>query len=262
MRAYEKYAGGNGSLRQASVSDLERDLGEIRRDMSRTIQEIEAKLSPGGVVNQLLEQFRGAGEGGGEFVRNLGDTVKSNPVPVMMVATGLGALLLSGSDVGSAIGSRIRAEADEGSSARESVADRARRAKGSASERVEGVQRRMHDARWQARERADRAREGARRAQAQSRQMVEEQPLVLVGLGLALGAAIAGATPRGERERALSRSIREEGEGLDREPGEASASSGETQAAPTRVTTVEPTLEPLVSPGEPLIPPEEPPRTD
>jgi ElaB/YqjD/DUF883 family membrane-anchored ribosome-binding protein len=305
MKTYEKYGsghGGNGGLRHASASDVERDVGQIRREMSQTLEAIEAKLSPGGLVNHFVNQFK---EGGtSEFARNLGDTVKTNPVPVMMVATGLGALLFSSSDAGNAISERVRRASErdlEEGEGRVSASDRARHAKESASERVHRAQDRLHDAQGRAREgagrareraeraregardradraregareRADRAREGARRAQAQSKQLVQEQPLVLVGLGLAIGAALAGTAPLSDEERSLAADVkgRSRSRGFAERGGPGGDARSEARTAPEEVEVrdvvvevpCDPSAEQIIEPGEPIISPDRGPRID
>ncbi len=288
MKTYERYTGdhvGNGHSREAS--EIERDVGQIRREMAQTIDAIESKLSPGEIVNQLIAQFRGGGGGTSEFARNLGDTVKANPVPVVLIATGLGALLLSGTEAGTALGSRVRRSGEHGlervrergqemaERAREqgegsategvkrSVSERAQRAKESAEERMHRAQDRMHGAQDRARDGVDRAREGARRAQVQGRQLIEEQPLVLVGLGLALGAAFAGRAPSSGEVRSFARQAKEKVQAKSDEllHGGESVSETRTEIDDGAVASAVPVEPTILEPEEPVIRPERGPGT-
>lgn len=69
-----------------SATDLEREGDEIRADLDRTLDEIERKFSPGELLDRSMEFLR---ENGSEFLREAGDTVRRNPVPVLLTAAGL-----------------------------------------------------------------------------------------------------------------------------------------------------------------------------
>jgi Protein of unknown function (DUF3618) len=77
-------AGSRGAGR--NTADLERDSEVIRADMDRTIEALESKFSPREVMDRSLGYLR---EHGAEIVASVGDTVRSNPVPVAMTAAGL-----------------------------------------------------------------------------------------------------------------------------------------------------------------------------
>jgi hypothetical protein len=77
-------AGRHGSDR--NPADLERDSDTIRADMDRTLEALENKFSPREIVDRSLDYVR---EHGAEIVERVGETVRSNPVPVVMTAAGL-----------------------------------------------------------------------------------------------------------------------------------------------------------------------------
>jgi hypothetical protein len=83
-------AGNHGSHR--NPSDLERDSDTIRADMDRTLEALENKFSPREIVDRSLDYVR---EHGAEIVERIGETVRSNPVPVVMTAAGLAWLATS-----------------------------------------------------------------------------------------------------------------------------------------------------------------------
>ena len=76
-----------------SPAELEREVRESRADVERTLDAIQDRLSPGQLVDQMSHYLR---DNGGEFARNFGDTVRQNPVPVVLVGVGLAWMMFSG----------------------------------------------------------------------------------------------------------------------------------------------------------------------
>jgi hypothetical protein len=76
---------------QAQAS-LEHDVAEGRANVDATLDEIERRLSPGQLVDEVLRHGRGAGT---DFVANLGRTLSANPIPTAWVGIGLLWLLLA-----------------------------------------------------------------------------------------------------------------------------------------------------------------------
>lgn len=73
---------------------IERELDDTRSRLDATIGALQQKLAPGSMVDQAVHYFK---EGGGvEFSRNLGRSMRDNPVPVAMIGVGLGWLMYSG----------------------------------------------------------------------------------------------------------------------------------------------------------------------
>ncbi|HEY0938694.1 MAG TPA: DUF3618 domain-containing protein [Steroidobacter sp.] len=68
------------------ASDLEREGDQLRADMDRTLDEIERELSPHKLLDRSMEFFR---EHGSDFVREAGDTIRRNPMPVLLTAAGV-----------------------------------------------------------------------------------------------------------------------------------------------------------------------------
>lgn len=73
------------------ITDLERDIEESRARLDLTIDRLQDKLSVSGVVDDLLGSMRA------NAYRSVFDqalvTIRRNPVPVMLIAAGLGILL-------------------------------------------------------------------------------------------------------------------------------------------------------------------------
>lgn len=77
-----------------TAEELEREIAATRAEMDETMSEIQRRLSPGYMVDQAMTYFR---SGPGEFIDNLGTTIKQNPVPFTLVGLGLAWLMVSGS---------------------------------------------------------------------------------------------------------------------------------------------------------------------
>ena len=76
-----------------SVSELEREVDRERERVSATIDELQARASVGSLVDQLV---KAVGENGGEVSRNLGRSLRDNPLAALLTGVGL-AWLMAGS---------------------------------------------------------------------------------------------------------------------------------------------------------------------
>ena len=81
---------GNANGADRSPDEIERDIADIRSRMDKTLDELEFRLSPGqltsGAVDLVKDVMRGDPS-------RLGDAVRNNPIPVVMI--GIGALWLA-----------------------------------------------------------------------------------------------------------------------------------------------------------------------
>ncbi len=73
-----------------SLQDLERDIEQSRAKLDMTIDRLQDKMSVSGVVDDFLGAAR-SGPYAPLFDKTL-DTIRRNPVPVMLIAMGLGLL--------------------------------------------------------------------------------------------------------------------------------------------------------------------------
>lgn len=71
-------------------AQLQREIDAHRGEMEHKIDEIQARLSPGQLVDELLSYSKGGGQ---QFVTNLGDTVSRNPLPVALLGVSLAWLI-------------------------------------------------------------------------------------------------------------------------------------------------------------------------
>jgi hypothetical protein len=233
------------------VADLERDVDAEREQVSQTIDALQAKADLGNVVDQIV---KAVGKNGGEVSRNLGRTLRDNPLPALLTGVGL-AWLMAGSGrpayrygrdyagpdyddwessddeyryrgfSGVATGrissapSYVGSDGEAPSSDTPGIGERAAsvandlrdRAAGTASDlrakaedTAQGTRDMARDVGEAARMRASAARRRTSRlghdAQERVDDMMQDQPLVLGALALAVGAAIGGALPRSRAE--------------------------------------------------------------
>jgi hypothetical protein len=238
-----------------SVTELEREVDRERGRVSATIDELQARASVSSLVDQVV---KAVGENGGEVSRNLGRSLRDNPLAALLTGVGV-AWLMAGSgrprDEGrdwddadreyfrhgrdrladpsmyspSGYGSRDWPNTDpdrdggsEEGGFRERVADVAGRVGDGVSDAVEGVRERASDMSHAAGAGLDRAGDSLReaggavrdRAGAARRSVAEtgrdmrhgldtlmdDQPLVVGAIAMALGAAVGGALPRSRAE--------------------------------------------------------------
>jgi len=75
-----------GTTNGKSAAELEREV-ELQRDrVADTIDQIQTRLSPGQLLDELMDYTKG---GAGDFAANLGRSVKDNPLPVALLGASL-----------------------------------------------------------------------------------------------------------------------------------------------------------------------------
>jgi hypothetical protein len=79
-------------------SQIEREIAEDRRRIEERIDAIQAKLSPGQLVDEMLAYARN--HGGAEFASNLKTSAVNNPLPVALIGIGLAWLMAKPSTAG------------------------------------------------------------------------------------------------------------------------------------------------------------------
>jgi ElaB/YqjD/DUF883 family membrane-anchored ribosome-binding protein len=241
-RGYE--GNGNGSRHPDEImAEIER----TRREMDSTLGAIEERLTPGQLLDQGMDYLKSSGAG--DYVRNLRGSVTSNPLPIALVGIGLAWLAAAermdrsrhGAGGTSAVGpwdatgggtsdwkgkaSHLKDEASgmlqrakEGAHATtssmherasgtvDSMKERASGAMSSMQERAAGAmsagRQTLDETSRMARERMEQMRGGYRR-------IVDEQPLALGAIGLAIGAVLAAVLPRTRKEDELLAGTRE-----------------------------------------------------
>lgn len=77
------------------ADELEEEIRRSRAHLDDTLHELESRLSPPRIkrsVKRHLPRSDGAGAG---FLRNLGHSIRENPLPVLVTGVGLGWLVVS-----------------------------------------------------------------------------------------------------------------------------------------------------------------------
>lgn len=196
-------------------AEIEREANEIRADLDRTLDALERKFSPGQLLDRSLGYLR---DNGGALTNTIGDTVKQNPVPLLLTAAGLAWLIASAvrSSGRDALYDVDLDDEDEEDLDEDELADadlepgnlrRAVRA------RVEATRERLRASRSAASNRVSQAMDATRERTAQVRTrvstMMEEQPLVFGAIAVAVGALIGAALPRTEVENRTVGQVRD-----------------------------------------------------
>ncbi|MBZ9798934.1 hypothetical protein [Mesorhizobium sp. ES1-4] len=192
-------------MTEKSAAELEREAEAARARVVETAESIRGKMTPG----QLLDEFTGIFSGGESSVmlNNLRTQVRDNPLPVTMVGAGLAWLMLGS---GPSNGSRVpagyaaptppdgRDEAEDGGMAStlsrtaESLSSTASSVgaaiSGGATDAAEALTSNAASAGSTA---GDMAAKASRSAQ----ELLNDQPLAVAAVGLAIGAAIGAMLP-------------------------------------------------------------------
>jgi hypothetical protein len=211
-----------------SPDEIEREVEEARANVRSTLGDIRHGLSPGQMIDQAMDYVRGSG--GGEFGRNLGRSVRDNPIPVALIGAGIGWLLLSDRSSG-----QRRSRETSGRHTGEYYVERERReafdddrsegmlasARDTASSMTDSARRMIHNVKDKVTEGAsaagdyasssgERIRHAGGRVRAVSGEaqrtvsrMIEEQPLIIGAVGFVAGALIGAAAPLSRTEERL-----------------------------------------------------------
>src|SRR5690606_27178729 len=90
-----------------TAAELQREIEIQRSRVEHTIDQIQEKLSPGQLVDELLAYTKG---GGGEFVASLQRNVVSNPLPVALLGVSLAWLMAKPASASNGQPSTIRSD--------------------------------------------------------------------------------------------------------------------------------------------------------
>ena len=171
---------------------IQAEIEQTREEMDFTLRQIEQRLNPRELMNQGVDYLRHSG--GKEFVTNLRGSVKDNPMPISVTGIGLAWLMAKSRHPGRSAESGVSTEKLSG--------------------KMEGASQKLHGTAQAARERVSRlgesarglgesARHRAQQARGGYERIVQEQPLALGALGLAIGAMLAASVPRTRKEDEL-----------------------------------------------------------
>lgn len=212
-----------------SPEEIESDIERTRAEVSSTLDAIQQKLTPGQLIDQAVSYARTSLPA--DFGANLGNAVRDNPLPVALVGIGLAWLMASGRHADGLARQRRRIAVREEMRAasyssgahpdehHEGAAHRAASKIGEAGrdmkDKVSDLGHRIGDSTSAAANRAREMGQGARarigeisersqrsyyRTKDSVSHMVEEQPLLIGALGLAVGTLLGAVLPRTQRE--------------------------------------------------------------
>jgi len=208
-------------------AQLELEAEETRSQIAETLDELRDRMTPGQIVDQVIDYMRDSG--GGVFMQNFRQQVVANPIPVTLVGAGIAWLAMASRRRGNGsigrttggvgnTGSETWPVRDHASAVAEGWSDSAREAGGRIKGTANAAASAVNDA---ASATYDAAARGSRRgADLLGRtattlrdnvasggrsftDLVKDQPLVLAGLGLALGALLGAVLPGTETEDQL-----------------------------------------------------------
>ena len=177
-----KSSTGNGTQ---SPEQIEHEIDQARARVSKTLNELSARLSPGELIDQALDMAR---EHGGDFGRNLGAQVKNNPIPMILTSIGISWMMLSGNP-GAPVHAASRDRDKDGRSIKNALGATA----GKTRDKAAAVGDHMHTATANVKESAQHARDSLV-------QFYRDQPLLAGSLGIAMGAALGALVPSTETE--------------------------------------------------------------
>ena len=177
---------------------LERTADRIRADLDRTLDALERRLAPGQLLDRSLSYLR---DHGGDMASAVGDSVRRNPVPILLTAAGLGWLIVSAvrgqrEPIDVTVGEDYPGEDDDALAGDDLATGE------SLYGDSPGLRGRVYD-------RMESARARARRAQYRVVTAIEEQPFLFGGLAVALGALLGVVIPSTQYEDRVVGQVRD-----------------------------------------------------
>lgn len=166
-------------------AQLEHETEQVRNEIARTLDELRARMTPGQLINDAVAYARNSGAG--ELVRNLGHQARENPLALCLMGAGFAWMALSSNRTASRSGETAQVTGG-------GVGDWAVDALNKAADAARSATRRMHDTAEAARSALDAGRKSAEKARSLI-DLCTDQPLLLAGIGLALGTAIGAILP-------------------------------------------------------------------
>ncbi|SJZ54531.1 DUF3618 domain-containing protein [Novilysobacter spongiicola] len=180
---------------QKDPAQLEREIDQQRNHIGELIGALENKMSPGQIFDMVISRGKG---GGHEFTSNLARTVKQNPMPTLLTAAGL-AWLMAGQRHGDST-SHATAYSSDTHPDKPGIGERVGQARHNAGEKIGAARERIGDSAHHA---VDSVKDRARRANEGVHNMMDENPLALGAMGIAVGALLGAMLPATRKEDEL-----------------------------------------------------------
>ena len=188
---------------QKDPAELEREIDQKRAEIGDIVHALENKLSPGELIDTALSYVKG---GGGEFFSNLSNTAKANPVPTVLTSIGLLWLMAgqnrqppapASSTGGPSLTDKLSTKASGLKQQGSDLRERTSRVGHDVSASLADARHRVSDT---SRHAADTLRQQSERARGGFNHLLNEQPLALGAIGIALGALLAASVPPTRKE--------------------------------------------------------------
>jgi ElaB/YqjD/DUF883 family membrane-anchored ribosome-binding protein len=190
---------------------LERSAERLRADLDRTLDALERKLSPSQLLDKSIAYLR---DHGGEMAYAVGDSVRRNPVPILLTVAGIGWLIATAVRTRAPIDVTPAAvDLDDVADLDDELADESLDDDSSYSE--------TYSPRSRFRDGIAAARARTRRAQYRAMSALEERPLLLGGLAVAVGALLGALIPSTEYEDKVVGQMRDRAVERAKQMGEA-----------------------------------------
>lgn len=200
-------------------AELEREVEDARGRIDRTVEALKDKMQPQEMFDEATKMMSGASN---KVLTTAVDQLRENPIPIALIGLGVAWLAISQTRRGPAAGYDTAGYYptyegyDEGEGLRAKVKAKADAAKARLAETAEKAKSRLADAQHQAADGVttargkaeeyahlakDKAGEYGRAARQRFDRTLENEPLVIGAIGLAVGAAIGASIPSTPVER-------------------------------------------------------------
>lgn len=213
-----------------SLDDIQSQIRRTRGRLDETLSAVEARLEPGQLMEHGVGYLRNHGVT--EYFVSLGDAAKRQPLPLALVGAGLAWLMMSdhrdrvqsGNGRGGSSHSLSGTHADRGqtpsmvngstshatskfkatgNAAADTVADMRDTISHGAQQAASSISDTVAAAREHAEKLTGSARRGAQQVKSGYDHLMDEQPLALGAIGLAMGVLLAASAPRTRQEDRL-----------------------------------------------------------
>jgi hypothetical protein len=190
---------------------IEREAEETRWQLAGTLEELRDRMTPGRVVDQLVDYTRDGPAA--EFLRNLGRGVRENPMPLVLIGIGIAWFMLASSrtsraaiasaadsvaraanDIGTATSAAVNRTSEWGQQTATRLSDRASNAASAVSDKAAELAGRASEV-------SDGVVEKTRAASAMARAALDKTKQPLTHTGERDGRAVEGALEEIHRER-------------------------------------------------------------
>lgn len=196
-----------------SSEDIEREVESARNNLDRTVDALKDKMTPGQLIDEISRSFKGGGAS--DMMDNLGAQVRENPMALAMIGAGMAWLMMGKSgyktpDTAAAAyqnaptGLHPEGQPHPGpAQAAKAAAEKVNQAISGAKDTVGGVTSSAKEALGGAAERAaagvhgmgEQASVAGRKAARTFEDILQQEPLIIGALGLAVGVAVGAALP-------------------------------------------------------------------